>query len=181
MKLKKIGFSCAIIFLILIICASLVVRANNEVEINAKKDVVSSENFKGTREFILYADLSNLENYISGGRTSLEYIIRMFKSDWLNFEISTENYDLKIKINFDFESYEDYTSKISELLLYDPTIIYDDERYIEGFSTVELANFIKDKFQENEFYLSDTEDIEIFVSGDSKIIFKDEKIGRAHV
>ena len=179
MKLKKIGFSCAIIFLILIICASLVVRANNEVEINAKKDVVSSENFKGTREFILYADLSNLENYISGGRTSLEYIIRMFKSDWLNFEISTENYDLKIKINFDFESYEDYTSKISELLLYDPTIIYDDERYIEGFSTVELANFIKDKFQENEFYLSDTEDIEIFVSGDSKIIFKDETIYEA--
>lgn len=54
---------------------------------------------------------------------------------------------------------------------YEPSIIYDDEKYIESFSTTELANFLIDEMQGNNLYISDTNNIELLVAGQSKIAF----------
>lgn len=132
------------------------------------------ENFQGTRTFTIYSDLSNLKNYIEGGRSSLEYIIRMKSVDWLDVEISSDEYDVRLDFSFKFNSFEDYVSKLEYLLTYSPSVINEDGTYIEGFSTRELVNYLKDELQANELYLSDTEDIELFKGGESKLSFSED-------
>lgn len=138
----------------------------------AESDEKYIEDFSGTRTFTIDSDLSNLKNYIEGGRSSLEFVIRQNKIDWLNLDISSDEYDLKLTYSFDFTSYEDYTEKVEQLLTYEPVIINEKNNYIEGFSTKDLANYLKDGLQENDLYLPDTEDIELFLGEDSKITFK---------
>ncbi|MBR1540323.1 MAG: hypothetical protein IJ629_04040 [Clostridia bacterium] len=132
------------------------------------------EDFQGTRQFTVLADMSNLKNYIEGGRSSLELVIRMKSVDWLNVEISSDEYDIRLDFSFEFSSFEDYISKIEYLLTYNPSIINEEGNYIEGFATRDLVNYLKDELQAKGLYLSDTEEIELFKSEDSKIIFLDE-------
>ena len=166
MKLKKFLIS----FMLMLMAISLALSIN----VFAKEDE-KNEDFKGTRTFSIYSDLSNLKNYIQGGRSSLEYIIRMNNIEWLNLELSSDNYNLKLDFSFDFNSYEDYLEKIKYLLTYEPSIINEDGTYIEGFSTRELANYLKDNLQANDLYASDTNIVELFSSGESKIVFSDKR------
>lgn len=181
MKIKKYLLNFILIFMAISLALNISVFAKEEnieekniegsqVEV---QNIEKIEDFKGKRIFSIYTDLSNLKNYIQGGRSSLEYIIRMNNKEWLKLDISSDDYDIKLDFSFEFSSYDDYEDKIEYLLTYNPSIINEDGTYIEGFATRELANFLRDDLQANELYLSDTDDVELFSSGDSKIVFSD--------
>ncbi|MBR2290355.1 MAG: hypothetical protein IJ867_07255 [Clostridia bacterium] len=129
--------------------------------------------FKGTRTIQVLADNSNFNNYLNGGRDAFNDIIRINQIDWLTIELEAEEVTLNINLSFAFDSYQDYLDKVSILLGYSPVIIHEENTYIEGFSTKDLVNFLVDDMQGANMYLNDTENIEIFVSGESKIEFED--------
>ena len=126
MKLKKV---LTLFFIILIISMMLLSQYtvfgtdNNSREIGSDEtDTIKTDNFekvsefKGTRNFSVLIDLSNLENYVNGGRTKLEYLIRVFKTDWVNIETLVNGINLEIKMSFEFSSYNDYINKLTMLL-----------------------------------------------------------------
>lgn len=125
MKLRKKVYKLFITILILICLLSTFVFATNEEnnsEVNASSNEVQTdkakeiEDFKGARYFSVLIDSSNLDNYINGGRSELEYLIRVLKNEWLNVELSVNGINLEVKMDFNFETYEDYIKKLEYLL-----------------------------------------------------------------
>ena len=173
MNLKRILCNTILFILIFSMVTSYLVFAAEEpttTQINTS-NITKIEEFKGKRVVTILADTSNMNNYLNGGRASFDYLIRKNKIEWLDIELFTDNLTLNIQLSFDFESYDDYFNKISELLGYTPVIIYDNGNYIESFSTKDFVNFLVDDMQAENMYLEDTENIEILVSGDSRIEF----------
>lgn len=168
MKIKKNLINILLIFVALFAILSLKVFAETPAIEESSED-----NFSGTRYFTIYSDLSNLKNYIIDGRSGLEYVIRSKNKYGINVDILSDNYNLKLDCSFNFKSFEDYKKKINYLLTYDATIINEEGTYIEGFSTRELANYLKNELQTANLYVSDTDTIELFSSGESKIVFSD--------
>ena len=131
----------------------------------------SEEEFKGTREIAVSVDLSDLDNYVNGGRSYLEAMIRTSSIDWLNYSTSVENINLIITISFDFESYDDYYEKVSYMLEYEPTIINNENMYVESFSTLEMLNYFMTNMQENNLYNLETSEMNLFSEVSSDISF----------
>lgn len=102
------------------------------------------EKFSGTRNMVCYIDKSDMENYIEGGRAGFDYTLRSAKPEWLNYKFYSKGNDTYLEINFAFESYEDYVSKLTALLGYEPGIFIEDEgnTYIENFNALDLINFV---------------------------------------
>ena len=125
MKLRKKVYKLFITILILICLLSTFVFATNEEnnsEVNASSNEIQTDkakeikDFKGARYFSVLIDSSNLDNYINGGRSELEYLIRVLKNEWLNVELSVNGINLEVKMDFNFETYEDYIKKLEYLL-----------------------------------------------------------------
>lgn len=131
----------------------------------------SEEEFKGTRSIAVSVDLSDLDNYVNGGRSYLEAMIRTSSIDWLNYSTSVENINLIITISFDFESYDDYYEKVSYMLEYEPTIINNENMYVESFSTLEMLNYFMTNMQENNLYNLETSEMNLFSEVSSDISF----------
>ena len=131
----------------------------------------SEEEFKGTRSIAVSVDLSDLDNYVNGGRSYLEAMIRTSSVDWLNYSTSVENMNLIITISFDFENYDDYYEKISYMLEYEPTIINNENMYVESFSTLEMLNYFLTNMQENNLYNLETSEMNLFSEVSSDINF----------
>ena len=81
------------------------------------------ESFYGSRTTVCRITQSDLENYVSGGRTSLEMLLSKNQHDWLTYSIESHERDLYIAISFAFDSYEDYTEKLSVLIKAEPVTI----------------------------------------------------------
>lgn len=158
MKLKKYIF---IILLSLIALITFVTPTYAE----------SEKNFKGTRSIAIAVDLSDLDNYVNGGRTYLEAMIRRSSVDWLNYSTSVEDMNLVISISFDFDSFDDYYEKVTYMLGYEPTIINNKNMYVESFSTMEMINYFLDDMQENNLYNLETSEMNLFSEVNSNITF----------
>ena len=131
----------------------------------------SEKDFKGTRSIAVAVDLSDLDNYVNGGRTYLEAMIRTSSVDWLNYSTSVEDMNLVISISFDFDSFDDYYEKVTYMLGYEPTIINNENMYVESFSTLEMINYFLDDMQENNLYNLETSEMNLFSEVSSNITF----------
>ena len=158
MKLKKYIF---------IILLSLIALITFVTPIYAE----SEKDFKGTRSIAVAVDLSDLDNYVNGGRTYLEAMIRTSSVDWLNYSTSVEDMNLVISISFDFDSFDDYYEKVTYMLGYEPTIINNENMYVESFSTLEMINYFLDDMQENNLYNLETSEMNLFSEVSSNITF----------
>jgi len=106
----------------------------------------SSNAFKGTRSLTFTADTSDVENFIDGGRTVLDLIIRASAPEWADITLSANGRNLELAIVFEFGSYDDYCSKTSELLTYTASVLYskdDGLLVIESHEPFELLGFIE--------------------------------------
>ncbi len=108
------------------------------------------EEFAGNRSVTYSVDKSDLENFISGGRSALDILLRSNSPSWLKYTLSAENRNVNVSFAFDFVSYNDYSGKLSELLSYSPTVIYSNEDgllLLENFSALDMLGFLESKLE----------------------------------
>ena len=140
MKITKIWEKIWISILTLTIIVSNMAIMN--VEANGKQ----TEAFSGKRQIVYITDQSNLNNYIDGGRSAFDLILRKDAPEWLSYDISTKNRNIYVSFLFEFTSFEDYEVKLKELLTYDPNIVKkstDELHLIEGHSALHYMNFLQ--------------------------------------
>lgn len=128
-----------IVFLMLIFIASGRSVAKEEHE------------FSGTRSVVCRISQSDLDNFLSGGRASLEMLLSQNRNEWLQYRLISRERDLYITLTFSFESYQDYEEKLSVLLREQPITTYGKENlsYMENFEPVELLEFLNCAAEEN--------------------------------
>ena len=140
------------------------------------KSMAESEEFKGTRNVIYSIDQSNLANYINGGRENLDISLRKNKPDWLTYKFSAEGRNTIIEFNFSFETYDEYVSKLEELLGYKPAIIRESNKtFVENFSSIELINFLYNNLASEDESI-EIEKEELFNVKNSVLQFNETKI-----
>lgn len=132
----------------LLVMLSLCMALSLSVTVFAASD--KSENadgFSGIRHIVFIADSSDLTNFVNGGRPTLDIALRSNIPDWLDYEIKSEDRDVKLTFNFKFASLADYRQKTKELLTYSPAIVYSADggeiTYLEGFSALHLLNSVQ--------------------------------------
>ena len=135
--------------------------------------------FEGNRKLCVVISQSDLENYISGGRYSLEMLFRTCGFDWLNYRIYTSDRDTYTEISYEFDSFNDYVDKTEQLLGYEPLIVYFTENgivYEESFPSVELMNWLFQELAEKEL-VSEYSAEDLFVIEDSRLyLFGEEHV-----
>lgn len=107
----------------------------------------ASENtdFSGTRTVVFTADKSDVDNFISGGRTALDIFVRGNAPETVGCKLSADDRDLTLMLSFDFSSYDDYCAKTAELLTSVPSVLYNTEKglfLLESHETAELLTFL---------------------------------------
>lgn len=106
--------------------------------------------FSGSRSFSWVIDGSDLDNYVNGGRNAYDLAIRYSKPKWLQYEIRAAATGVETSFTFDFASFDDYLSKVTVLLGYEPAIIQiegDKFIYSENFESAELFGFMDGTLQ----------------------------------
>ena len=139
-KFNKIIIS--IMAIIIILTSFNIVKAETT-------QVETSSAYSGSRNLIVQIDESDINSYVSGGREGFEYVLRKNRPTWLDYEFKTEDKTITFTMSFEFENYENYVKKLTELLGYEPAILYTQDSattdIVEGFDSVELTNFIKNE------------------------------------
>lgn len=107
-------------------------------------DLQAQEEFKGHRSTRCIISQSDLENFVMGGKSTLEMILAQNQSKSYTVYTKSLGMDLELCIEYSFESYEDYDEKTRKLLGYKPITTYGESKvpYVENFSPLELFNFI---------------------------------------
>lgn len=105
-----------------------------------------SDAFRGSRIVTYEVDKSDLENFIDGGRTAFDILLRKNAPSWLQYELYARDRTVYLTINFDFDSFEDYSEKTKKLLMFSPALVYTTETgllLMEGHAAIELLNFMQ--------------------------------------
>ena len=132
----------AYVFLAIILAASIVLPAN----------AAARDEFSGTRSFQITADWSDLENYINGGRTAFDQILRGNMPEWFVYDIRTQGRDVTCTFSFSFSSFEDYQSKLATLIMRSPAILYSQEKdllLMESCTPYDLLNFLENALNQH--------------------------------
>ena len=106
----------------------------------------SGAGFSGSRCVKFNADKSDLDNFIDGGRAAFDLVLRSSTPSWLSCELSSDGRDLSLTISFTFDTFEDYSAHLTELLVSAPNLVYsagDEMLLLEGYSAPELLNFLQ--------------------------------------
>ena len=134
--------------------------------------------FCGTRKIVFIADGSDVENFISGGRSALELALRKNAPNWLDFDVSGDTRDVSITLSFNFSSFSSYKKKTALLLTYEPIIFYSDFMgitLVERHDVHELLGFISQAL-DTESSNSEKNLSEIFTVNSNVISFGSEEI-----
>lgn len=102
------------------------------------------EPFSGSRETKCVISQSDLNNFISGGKTSLEMLLVQTKEEWFELYSKPKGTEVELYLKYSFASYEDYKTKTEQLLGYEPITTYgeEEEAYAENFSPRDLFHFL---------------------------------------
>ena len=130
--------------ILLVIC--LILTANLLGSISFKVSAAEKKNFIGTRLVEYSVDKSDIDNFIDGGKAAFDLILRANTPQWVEYQISSKGRDMRLCLQFDFESYEDYSTKLSELLTYSPSMVCSTDNQLlllESHSAIELLNYFQ--------------------------------------
>ena len=135
---RVIAAGLTVILLLCVLAGNSILRALEGKEI--------SSGFSGSRCVTYNADKSDLDNFIDGGRAAFDLVLRSSAPSWLSCELSSDGRDLSLTITFTFDTFENYSVRLSELLDSAPNLVYsagDEMLLLEGYSALELLNFLQ--------------------------------------
>lgn len=153
-----------IIFMFLVIVAIFSIPKNVEA---------SSSEFSGSRTTVMQIDKSDLELYISGGRSMFELVLRENASSWFEYNIESENNTVTFTFSFDFSTYDEYVERLTVLLTNEPVIISEDGGIVENFKSIDLINFIEYNLEVDEMII-DTKVKDLFSVSSSTLVLNGE-------
>lgn len=102
--------------------------------------------FSGNRRVVFTADRSDLENFIDGGRSSLELLLRRSRPDWLSYDLSADGRQADLEFSFSFGSRAEYEERFEELAGMPPTLFVsgeEEELLLEGCPAQQMLNFLQ--------------------------------------
>ncbi|OUP84202.1 hypothetical protein B5F07_08685 [Lachnoclostridium sp. An169] len=122
---------------------AVLITGHAKAQENASETV--PKEFSGTRTTICRIAQSDLDNFVSGGRASLEMVLVQNQQEWFTCMTKSQGRNLYLVLTFSFESYDDYEEKVTYLLGQDPVTTYrsEDQPYMENFSPEELFNYLE--------------------------------------
>lgn len=132
--------------LIVIIIICLILAVNLLSSASFQVSAAEEKTFTGTRLVEYSVDKSDIDNFIDGGKAAFDLILRANTPEWVEYQISSKGRDMWLCLQFDFESYEDYSIKLSELLTYSPSVVYSTDNQLlllESHSAIELLNYFQ--------------------------------------
>lgn len=112
--------------------------------VNVSAESSGGSDIKGTRSVTFISDISNMNNYIDGGRAAFDLSLRKNAPEWLDYSLKADGRNVVTSVSFDFVSYGELSERLGVLVCGSPSVIYsndDGETYVEGFSSEELLNF----------------------------------------
>lgn len=118
--------------------------------------------FIGVRTIEVKVDQSDIENFVNGGRAVLDFVIRKYAPEWLNYTSKNVGRDVYISFSFKFVSYDDYCIKLEELLQYESSVVWieDDGTFLmENFESKEQLNFFYSALIENNCLIEKTPEV----------------------
>ena len=139
-------------FIIALLCISCFVTSATYTF--AEEAIEEGITFSGKRSVVFLADKSNLDNFIDGGRSALDLILRNNSPEWLDTKTTADGRDVLISLEFSFGSFEDYRSKIGELLTRESSMILsylDGIVLLEDYSPFELLEMTENTLEAIEF------------------------------
>lgn len=143
--MKKLYCFLAVVILAVVLC----------IGATAEPALDPESRFEGSRTLCFVMDRSELENYVIGGRKTLETCFRISRPSWLSVSYRTQTTDVYLTLSFPFESFADYQTKLSELMGRDPVIYCRQEEgqsvYTEAFSAMDLLWFVQNTLEQREF------------------------------
>lgn len=112
----------------------------------------AQEEFEGIRRTECVIAQSDLNNFVTGGKSTLDMIMAQNQEEWYTFYSELEGSTLKLYLEYSFDTYEDYEEKTAELLGYVPITTYGEDAvsYVENFAPLELFNFVDGEMEEAE-------------------------------
>lgn len=116
----------------------------------AKEDnLQAQEEFQGSRSTSCTVSQSDLNNFVLGGRSTLDMILAQEKTEEYTIHTLSTGVDLELRIEYSFDTYKDYKEKTKKLLGYEPITTYGEAEvpYVENFSPRELFNFLDNSMQ----------------------------------
>ena len=102
--------------------------------------------FVGSRVVEYVADKSDIDNFIDGGRSAFELVLRSSMPSWAVYQLRSDGRDLRLSLQFDFTSYDEYTARLTELLTYAPSIVCLQEEklmLLEGHGVMDLLGSVQ--------------------------------------
>ncbi len=150
------------------------------VPVGAQESFRNMDEFAGNRITICRISNSDLENFVSGGRTTLEMMISQNQQDWFTCSTKSQGRNLYLILRFSFDSYIDYEEKLTVLLGEKPITTYSvtETDYIENFLPSELFGFIGRAMNQKE--LTEEQDFSGFLQVHSdKIILNGEEFSNS--
>lgn len=114
------------------------------------QQVKATEEFVGSRRVICKISKSDLNNFVSGGQSSLEMILARSAETWYGCEINQTNRYVYLILEYSFDDYEEYEKKTYSLIGYQPITTYGEREisYMENFAPTELFAFLNQKMQD---------------------------------
>ena len=106
--------------------------------------------FVGSRRVVCKISKSDLNNFVSGGQSSLEMILARSAEAWYSCEIDQTNRYVYLILEYSFDDYEEYEEKTYSLIGYQPITTYGEKdiSYMENFAPTELFAFLNQKMQD---------------------------------
>lgn len=110
--------------------------------------VCATDAFSGCRRTTCVIRQSDLNNFVSGGRNTLNTILVQNQAEWYTCNLLSSGQEVELSLEFSFVSYEDYVEKVERLTGYKPITTYpENDVYLENFVPGNLFHFIDSAMQ----------------------------------
>ncbi len=153
-KLKKLLLAAA-----LVCCALVFASCGAEVD----TEFTADSNFAGTRVITLTLDNDDLEDYVPGGKASIEATIKKYMPDCLTYTITEGDDALVCKFTLAFTGIDDYKAKAGKVLAAEkdepvtPEIEYENVgspfksslKFKENFNSMDLIGWLRYGLQQD--------------------------------
>lgn len=111
--------------------------------------VYAGDLFAGQRSVVCVIRQSDVDNFISGGRDTLNTILAQNQEQWYACTLQSKEHEVEISLEFSFDSYADYMEKVEYLIGSKPITTYaENSAYIENFLPQELFQFMDAAMQD---------------------------------
>lgn len=172
-----------LLFAIIMAFAAIFTGCTGEVQMTIDTVLKVDEHFKGSREMTAVVSNTVYKQAFNSDLTTLQELVTTKCPATMRCEAEKVSEGVKITMYLDFESYEDYTNKIGQILGTTPGIYFETSKTIfkkgyslkEEFSSKDLFGWLVDAIKEDNDALKSLTADDLFKDGETKFVYDGEE------